>query len=86
MQLMFDSPGASSEPATVALALSIATFPIVCVFAVLGGWLIFLVPSLGDVSNRYRAVCGIIALPWVNVIISGFRFFLIMRFNNGSFS
>ncbi|MGB3200656.1 MAG: hypothetical protein WBA99_07130 [Nodosilinea sp.] len=84
--MMFDAPGSLENPATVALALSVATFPVVCILAVLAGWLVFALPALAHLPYRYHWVCGLLALPLLNVVIGGLALVWLVWFNGGSFT
>lgn len=84
--MMFDDPKALESPATVTLALSIATFPIVCMVAVLLSWLVFLLPVFANLPYRYILACGLTALPLINLSIAGLALAWISYFNDGFFS
>ena len=84
--MMFDSPGSLESPATVTLALSVATFPLVCILAVLLSWLVFSLPVFATIPHRYLWACGLTALPLINVAIAGLALAWISYFNGGSFS
>lgn len=84
--MMFDDPRALESPATVTLALSIATFPIVCTVALLLSWLVFLLPVLAHLPYRYTLACGLTALPLINLSIAGLALAWISYFNDGFFS
>lgn len=84
--MMFDDPRALESPATITLALSIATFPLVCVVAVLLSWLVFTLPIFAQVPHRYRWACGLTALPLLNVAIGGLALAWISAVNGGSLS
>lgn len=84
--MMFDSPGSLENPATVTLAISVATFPVVCILAVLLSWLVFLLPVFADLPHRYLWACGLMALPLINVATAGLALAWLSYFNGGSFS
>lgn len=84
--MMFDAPGSLENPVTVTLALSIATFPVVCAVAVLLSWLVFGLPALAHFPHRYLWACALISLPLINVAIGGLALAWITWFNGGSFS
>ncbi|MFQ4139851.1 hypothetical protein PGN35_026410 [Nodosilinea sp. PGN35] len=84
--MMFDAPGALENPATVTLALSIATFPIVCVVALLLSWLVFLLPVFANLPYHYSLACGLTALPLINLAVATAALAWISYFNGGSFS
>ncbi len=84
--MMFDDPRAIESPATITLALSIATFPVVCVLAVLVSWLVFWLPVFADLPHRYLWACGLTALSLINVATAGLTLAWTAYFNGGSFS
>ncbi|WOD39422.1 hypothetical protein [Nodosilinea sp. E11] len=84
--MMFDDPKALESPATVTLALSIATFPLVCLGAVLLSWLVFALPALAAIPHRYLWACGLTTLPLINVVIAGLALAWISYVNDGFFS
>jgi hypothetical protein len=84
--MMFDSPGSLESPATVTLAISVATFPLVCILAVLLSWLVFTLPVFADLPHRYLWACGLMTLPLINVAVGGLALAWISYFNGGSFS
>lgn len=84
--MMFDDPKALESPATVTLAISVATFPIVCLVALALSWLVFALPALAHFPYRYTWACGLTALPLINVSIGGLALAWISYFNDGFFS
>lgn len=84
--MMFDAPGSLENRATVALALSVATFPVVCILAVLLGWLVFALPALADLPYHYYWACGLMLLPLLNVVVGGLALAWIICFNGGFFT
>lgn len=84
--MMFDAPGSLENPVTVTLALSVATFPIVCVLAVILSWLMALLPMLAHFPQHYTWACLLTGLPLINVAIGGFAIVWLSLFNGGSFT
>ncbi|HEY9764065.1 MAG TPA: hypothetical protein V6D07_16150 [Trichocoleus sp.] len=84
--MMFDSPGSLENPATVIFALSVATFPIVCILAVILSWLTALLPIMARFPQHYTWACTLTGLPLINVVIGGLALAWIAIFNGGYFS
>jgi Sec-independent protein secretion pathway component TatC len=84
--MMFDAPGSLENSATVTLAISIATFPVVCIVAVLLSWLVFALPLLAHLPHRYVWACALTALPLINVSTGGLALAWLLYFNDGSFT
>lgn len=59
--MMFDAPGSSSNPATITLFLSVATFPIVCLASIIAAWSFY--------SSQQMEVAGwVILSPALNIV------------------
>lgn len=84
--MMFDAPGSLENPATVILALSVATFPITCILAVLLSWLMALLPLMARFPQHYTWACTLTGLPLINIAIGGLALVWLLVFNNGYFS
>ncbi|MBD2258048.1 hypothetical protein [Pseudanabaena sp. FACHB-2040] len=84
--MMFDAPGSMENPATVTLAIGVATFPIVCVLAVVLSWTVALLPVLAQFPQHYSWACALTGLPLVNVVVAGLALAWLTVFNGGSFS
>ncbi|MEP1020017.1 hypothetical protein NDI50_03960 [Leptolyngbya sp. GB2-A2] len=65
--LMFEDPKVLESPAAVNLVLSVVSFPIICLVAVLLSWLVFLLPVFANLPYRYLLACGFTALPLINL-------------------
>ena len=39
--MMFDSPGSTQNPATLALFASVASFPLACLTGIIGAWILY---------------------------------------------
>ncbi len=83
--MIFDDPKALESPAAVTLAISVATFPIVCMVAVLLSWLVFLLPVFANLPYRYLLACGFTALPLINLTTAAAALSWIFYFNDGLF-
>jgi hypothetical protein len=84
--MLFDSPESLYSPATITLAISVATFPLVCILAALLSWLVVLLPAFATLAHRYLWACGLTVLPLVNVAIAGVALAWITYVNDGSLS
>ena len=62
--MMFDAPGSTSNPATMALVASLMTFPFICALTVGNVWHAH---RTGDLSSAYRWAC----LPFFNLAVGG---------------
>ncbi|HSM82914.1 MAG TPA: hypothetical protein VLS96_14585 [Nodosilinea sp.] len=83
--MMFDDPKALESPVTITLAISIATFPVVCAVAVLLSWLVFLLPVFASLPYRHTLALGLTALPLINLSIAAASLVWIEYFNDGFF-
>lgn len=76
--MMFDAPGSTSSPATVALVAALMSFPFICALTVGNVWH---ANRTGDVSAAYRWAC----LPLVNLAVGGAATLWIMLMQAGKF-
>ncbi|PSR19466.1 hypothetical protein C8255_02360 [filamentous cyanobacterium CCP3] len=84
--MILAAPGALEHPAAVTLALSVGTFPVVCIVAVLLGWLTFALPALAHRPHRDLWACVLINLPLLNIATGGLALAWMSWFNGGSFN
>lgn len=76
--MLFDAPGSESNPATIALALAVATFPFVC----LGAAVQSLRSASADSGGDYR----LLFLPLLNIVVAAIAVAWIEAFQNGRFN
>lgn len=81
--MMFEDPKVLESPVAVTLVLSVVTFPIVCIVAVLLSWLVFLLPVFANLPYRYLLACGVTALPLINLTTAAATLGWIFYFNDG---
>jgi hypothetical protein len=77
--MMFDAPGSTEQPATWVLALSVLSFPLVCLFAVVNA---LVCRRAGDLQRAYR----FLLLPLVNLLAGGAAAAWIQAFQDGKFA
>ena len=61
---MLSAPGAVESLPTIILVVALASFPIVCLAAIL-------ISQRAISSEKYRRACGWACLPLVNIVIGG---------------
>lgn len=81
--MMFEDPKVLESPAAVTLVLSVVTFPIICLVAVLLSWLVFLLPVFANLPYRYLLTCGFTALPLINLSTAAATLAWIFHVNDG---
>jgi len=60
--MMFDAPGSERNPATIAIFVSVISFPVVCVLSILVSWILYR-------CGRLEAALLASAAPLVNLLI-----------------
>ena len=76
--LVFSEPGSDQNPATVALFLSVATFPLVCLLATAVAWLLYR-------DYRYTAASVVALLPVVNLLAAAVAVVCLLTVFGGRF-
>lgn len=76
---MFDAPGSTRNPATIALFVAVASCPFVCYGAVTGAW------ALYTVSQRRLAAIAIWA-PATNLVVGVIAYYCLQTFYDGKFN
>ena len=77
--MMFDSPESVTNLAVIAAALSIFTFPVVCLFTIVASWVAY-------GRGNARKACRLMALPLANVAVCGAAIAWIELVQNGNFA
>lgn len=77
--MMFDAPGSEKNIATIALALSLVSFPIVCGVAVIGSHLCLC-------SEAHALACSVACLPLINLALGGAGLWWISNVQGGRFA
>ena len=77
--MMFDAPGATENPATIALAISVASCPFVCFGAIAKAWSLF-----GAATNGLAKIA--IWAPIINLIVGAIAFYCLLTFYDGKFN
>ncbi len=75
--MLFDAPGSQEDPRIWAVALSIWSFPVLCLLSVAGGWVMWFVTRRWDVTraSRGRLLRLLVAgLPLLSVVAFAFSF------------
>jgi small-conductance mechanosensitive channel len=77
--MMFDSPGSTSNPITIGLAISVALFPLVCLAAALLPWIV----------RHWRLAKWVFLLPLVDIgiiiaLLAALQYFYDGVFGGGS--
>ncbi|MEP0946111.1 hypothetical protein [Leptolyngbya subtilissima] len=81
--MMFADPKVLESPAAVTLVISVVTFPIICIVAVLLSWLVFLLPVFAHLRYRYLLACGLTTLPLINLATAAATLGWLFYFNDG---
>lgn len=76
--MLFDAPGSESNPATIALALAVATFPFVCFGAA--------VQALRSAADESGGDYRLLFVPLLNVVVAALAVAWIEAFQNGRFN
>lgn len=77
--MMFDAPGSGKNPATLALAFSLLTLPVICLFSVTISWVLYS-------KAAYSKSCIWALLPLVNLVVGGAGFAWISLMQDGKFA
>ena len=77
--MMFDAPGSTENPATISLAIAVASFPFVCFFAIAAAWALF---AAG--MNRLAKI--VIWAPIINLIAGAIALCCLEAFYGGKFN
>lgn len=77
--MLFDAPGSTENPATIALVAAIATCPIVCPAAVVGAWLFYR-------AGRNALAAIVIWSPILNVVVAAIAIYCLETFYGGKFN
>ena len=77
--MMFDAPGSTENPATIALFLSVASFPFVCCGAIVSTWSLY-------GAGRKAWSCIVIWTPVLNLIVAGIAIYCLNTFFGGKFN
>lgn len=84
---MFDAPGSAENPWTIALAGSLAAFPVLCVASVLAVWPAWLVARRWGADRARRLLWGAVAaLPLIAVLVGIVAFVGLNAFCGGNFA
>jgi hypothetical protein len=75
--MMFDAPGSERNPATLILALSVATWPLSCLVAIGLSW---------GFKKRVNVSLLLLLLPLLNIVGGCVALFLLMAFQGGRFA
>lgn len=65
--MMFDAPGSTENPGSIALALSVATFPLTGILAIALAWIAYGLARWGGFAVLYPWACAALLLPVLNV-------------------
>ena len=76
--MMFDSPGSTQNPFTLALFASVISFPIVCLVGIVGAWTLY-------GKDRPGWARLFIHLPLINFAVLAIAVALLMITNQGNF-
>lgn len=77
--MMFDAPGATQNPATIALFVAVASFPFVCLGAIAIAWSLFGL-------KQFALACIAIWLPVINAVLGGIAYYCLQEFYDGRFN
>ncbi len=76
---LFDAPGSTENPGTIALFVSALSFPLVCVVSVAASWILYWM-------ERFTAARWLALLPIVNILTGSAALFWLQVFNGGLLS
>ena len=77
--MVFDAPGSTSNPATIALFIAVASCPFVCMGAVVGAWALY-------AASHSKLSAIVIWAPALNLAAAAIAFFCLDTFYDGKFN
>lgn len=66
--MFFDAPGSMNNPAAIANALIVVSFPVLCIISIAGSWLVWSVRKRPSAPSRPVAQIAIASLPLLPVV------------------
>lgn len=77
--MMFDAPGSTQNPFTVALFLSVISFPVVCLLSIVVSWVLYAL-------DRRRAAWLFALIPLIPIVLGALALTGLQLLHGGSFS